>query len=50
MSMTRKQGTILAAAYPDFAAGKTLSEAVRSAYRRTTRPVSGAALAVLGLP
>ena len=44
-------GTILAAAYPDFAAGKNLSEAVRSAYRsRTTRQVSGAALTVLGLP
>jgi hypothetical protein len=44
-------GTILAAAYPDFAAGKNLSEAVRSAYRSmTTRPVSGAALTVLGLP
>ena len=44
-------GTILAAAYPDFTAGKTLSEAVRSAYRRrTTQQVSGAALTVLGLP
>lgn len=44
-------GTILAAAYPYFAAGKNLSEAVRSAYHSmTTRPVSGAALAVLGLP
>ena len=43
-------GKILASAYPDFAAGMDLAQAVRAAYLRRREAVTGAALAVLGLP
>jgi hypothetical protein len=44
-------GTILSAAYPDFASGINLSTAIRAAYMKTSAGrVGGAALAVLGLP
>lgn len=43
-------GKILASAYPDFAAGMSLSRAIRAAYLRRAGLVAGAALAVLGLP
>jgi hypothetical protein len=42
-------GRILASAYPDFAAGMPLAQAVHSAYLRRRERVTGAALAVLGL-
>jgi hypothetical protein len=45
-------GRILSPAYRDFAAGRSLSGAIRSAYLNLPEldKVSGAALAVLGLP
>jgi CHAT domain len=43
-------GKILASAYPDFAAGMNLAQAVRAAYLRRREAVTGSALAVLGLP
>ncbi|MGH3200838.1 MAG: CHAT domain-containing protein [Streptosporangiaceae bacterium] len=44
-------GEILSSAYPDFASGINLSEAIRVAYLKTSAGrVDGAALGVLGLP